>query len=141
MGPRRTATAARASGQDPESPRHAAASSSERAENPEDGHSRLVELETKVSSLESEITVLNSELDECRHVIQEMAGVFGNDSIADMRRDMEQMSIQIGLLQRAVGSTPMVAHDPGARLRIPEPKAYSGERDAKEVENFLFDME
>ncbi|KAL2223968.1 UNVERIFIED_CONTAM: hypothetical protein Sindi_3002000 [Sesamum indicum] len=80
MGPRRTATAARASGQDPESPRHAAASSSERAENPEDGHSRLVELETKVSSLESEITVLNSELDECRHVIQEMAGVFGNDS-------------------------------------------------------------
>ncbi|KAL2246590.1 UNVERIFIED_CONTAM: Transposon Tf2-12 polyprotein [Sesamum indicum] len=141
MGPRRTATAAKASGQDPESPRHAAASSSERAENPEDGHSRLVELETKVSSLESEITVLNSELDECRQVIQEMAGVFGNDSIADMRRDMEQMSIQIGLLQRAVGSTPMVAHDPGARLRIPEPKAYSGERDAKEVENFLFDME
>ncbi|KAL2253280.1 UNVERIFIED_CONTAM: hypothetical protein Sindi_0122700 [Sesamum indicum] len=141
MGPRCTATAAKASGQDPESPRHAAASSSERAENPEDGHSRLVELETKVSSLESEITVLNSELDECRQVIQEMAGVFGNDSIADMRRDMEQMSIQIGLLQRAVGSTPMVAHDPGARLRIPEPKAYSGERDAKEVENFLFDME
>ncbi|KAL2225571.1 UNVERIFIED_CONTAM: hypothetical protein Sindi_2934500, partial [Sesamum indicum] len=141
MGPRRTATAAKASGQDPESPRHAAASTSERAENPEDGHSRLVELETKVSSLESEIMVLNSELDECRHVIQEMAGVFRNDSIADMRRDMEQMSIQIGLLQRAVGSTPMVAHDPGARLRIPEPKAYSGERDAKEVENFLFDME
>ena len=98
-------------------------------------------MEEKVSSLEFEITVLNSELDECRHVIQEMAGVFGNDSIADMRRDMEQMSIQIGLLQRAVGSTPMVAHDPGARLRIPEPKAYSGERDAKEVENFLFDME
>ncbi|KAL2231132.1 UNVERIFIED_CONTAM: hypothetical protein Sindi_1707600 [Sesamum indicum] len=117
MGPRRTtATAAKASGQDPESPRHAA-SSDERAENPEDGHSRLAELEEK------------------------MAGVFGNDSIADMRRDMEQMSIQIGLLQRAVGSTPMVAHDPGARLRTPEPKAYSGERDAKEVENFLFDME
>ncbi|KAL2230474.1 UNVERIFIED_CONTAM: hypothetical protein Sindi_1641800 [Sesamum indicum] len=35
----------------------------------------------------------------------------------------------------------MVAHDPGARLRIPEPMAYSGEHDAKEVENFLFDME
>ncbi|KAL2245835.1 UNVERIFIED_CONTAM: hypothetical protein Sindi_2851700 [Sesamum indicum] len=116
MGPRRTtATAAKASGQDPESPRQAA-STSEKAENPEDGHSRLAELEEKVSSLEFEITVLNSELDECRHVIQEMAGVFGNDSIADMQRDMEQMSIQIRLLQRAVGSTHMVAHDPGARL-------------------------
>ncbi|KAL2252570.1 UNVERIFIED_CONTAM: hypothetical protein Sindi_0051700 [Sesamum indicum] len=118
MAPRRTtATAAKASGQDPESPRHAA-SSSERAENPDDGHSRLAELEEK-----------------------EMAGVFRNDSIADMQRDMEQMSIQTGLLQRAVGSTPMVAHDPGARFRIHEPKAYSSERDAKEVENFLFDME
>ncbi|KAL2224941.1 UNVERIFIED_CONTAM: hypothetical protein Sindi_3016400, partial [Sesamum indicum] len=64
---RTTATAAKASGQDSESPRHAAASTSERAENLEDGHSRLTELEEKVSSLKSEITVLNSELDECRH--------------------------------------------------------------------------
>ncbi|KAL2225103.1 UNVERIFIED_CONTAM: hypothetical protein Sindi_2979900, partial [Sesamum indicum] len=128
----RTATAARASGQDPESPRHAAASSSERAENPEDGHSRLVELETKVSSLESEITGLNSELDECRHVIQEMAGVFGNDSIADMRRDMEQMSIA----DWNCSSVQWVA-----RLWLLTTPAYSGERDAKEVENFLFDME
>ncbi|KAL0420399.1 UNVERIFIED_CONTAM: hypothetical protein Slati_3062800 [Sesamum latifolium] len=58
-----------------------------------------------------------------------------------MQRDMEQMSIQIGLLQCAVSNAPVVAHDAGARLRIPEPKAYSGARDAKEVENFLFDME
>ncbi|KAL0422585.1 UNVERIFIED_CONTAM: Transposon Tf2-11 polyprotein [Sesamum latifolium] len=54
---------------------------------------------------------------------------------------MEQMSIQIGLLQRAVSNGPAVAHDAGARLRIPEPKAYNGARDAKEVENFLFDIE
>ncbi|KAL0457789.1 UNVERIFIED_CONTAM: RNA-directed DNA polymerase [Sesamum latifolium] len=58
-----------------------------------------------------------------------------------MRREMEQMSIQIGLLQRAVSNGPAVAHDAGARLRIPEPKAYNGARDAKEVENFLFDIE
>ncbi|KAL0288488.1 UNVERIFIED_CONTAM: hypothetical protein Sangu_2656100 [Sesamum angustifolium] len=50
---------------------------------------------------------------------------------------MEQMSIQIGLLQRAVSNVPVVAPDAGARLRIPEPKAYSGARDAKEVENFF----
>ncbi|KAL2251720.1 UNVERIFIED_CONTAM: hypothetical protein Sindi_2294300 [Sesamum indicum] len=119
MGSRRVAVtqvnaaATRVSGQDAESPRHAA-SPSKGTENSEDGHSRLAELEEKVSSLESEITVLNSELDECR---------------------------QIGLLQRAVSSTPVVAHNPGARLRIPEPKAYSIARDVKEVENFFFDME
>ncbi|KAL2232454.1 UNVERIFIED_CONTAM: hypothetical protein Sindi_1425400 [Sesamum indicum] len=70
-----------------------------------------------------------------------MTDIFGGDGIADMRRDMEQMSIQIGLLQRAVSNAPIVAHDPGSRLRIPKPKAYSRARDAKEVENFLFDME
>ncbi|KAL0379220.1 UNVERIFIED_CONTAM: hypothetical protein Sradi_3227500 [Sesamum radiatum] len=58
-----------------------------------------------------------------------------------MRREMEQMSIQIKLLQRAVSNAPVVAHDVGARLWIPEPKAYGGARDVKEVENFLFDME
>ncbi|KAL0404245.1 UNVERIFIED_CONTAM: hypothetical protein Sradi_2065300 [Sesamum radiatum] len=80
-------------------------------------------------------------MEDCRHVIQELAGGFGGDGIADMRREMEQMSFQIGLLQRAVSNAPIVAHDVGARLRIPEPKAYGGARDAKEVENFLFNME
>ncbi|KAL0336106.1 UNVERIFIED_CONTAM: hypothetical protein Sradi_4822500 [Sesamum radiatum] len=149
MGPRRVAvtqanSTARMPGQDPESSRHAA-SPSERAANPEDENSRLTDLvmnlEEKVSSLETEITVLNSELEECRQVVQEMASAFGGGGIADMRREMEQMSIQISLLQRAVSNVPVVAHDAGARLWIPEPKAYGGACDAKEVENFLFDME
>ncbi|KAL2231121.1 UNVERIFIED_CONTAM: hypothetical protein Sindi_1706500 [Sesamum indicum] len=63
-----------------------------------------------------------------------MVGAFGGDGFADMRRDMEQMSIQLGLLQRAVSNTLVVAHDPGASLWIPEPEAYSGARDAKEAE-------
>ncbi|KAL0294274.1 UNVERIFIED_CONTAM: hypothetical protein Sangu_3222100 [Sesamum angustifolium] len=121
MGPRRVAatpanSAARMPGQDPESPRHAA-SPSERAAN------------------------RRTKTPDCRQVVQEMASAFGGSGIADIRREMEQMSIQIGLLQRAVSNVPAVAPDAGARLRIPEPKAYSGARDAKEVENFLFDME
>ncbi|KAL0305966.1 UNVERIFIED_CONTAM: hypothetical protein Sradi_6013900 [Sesamum radiatum] len=70
-----------------------------------------------------------------------MASAFGGGGIADMRREMEQMSIQIGLLQCAESNVPAVATDAVARLRIPESKAYSGARDANEVENFLFDME
>ncbi|KAL0381353.1 UNVERIFIED_CONTAM: hypothetical protein Sangu_0199600 [Sesamum angustifolium] len=122
MGPRRVAvtqanSAVRMSGQDAKGPRHAA-SPSERAANPEDENSRLIDLvtnlEEKVSSLETDIMVLNFELEEYR---------------------------QIGMLQHVVSNVPAVAHDAGARFRIPEPKAYSGARDAKEVENFLFDME
>ncbi|KAL0374991.1 UNVERIFIED_CONTAM: hypothetical protein Sradi_3414800 [Sesamum radiatum] len=130
--------------QDPESPRREA-SPSERATIPEDENSQLremvVKLEEKVSVLESEISMLSSEMEDIQHVIQELAGAFGGDGIADMRREMEQMSIQIGLLQRVVSKAPIVAQDVGARLRIPEPKAYGGAPDAKEVENFLFDME
>ncbi|KAL0394973.1 UNVERIFIED_CONTAM: RNA-directed DNA polymerase [Sesamum latifolium] len=37
-----------------------------------------------------------------RFVVQEIASAFGGGGIADMRRDMDQMSIQIGLLQHAV---------------------------------------
>ncbi|KAL0462760.1 UNVERIFIED_CONTAM: hypothetical protein Slati_0163600 [Sesamum latifolium] len=150
MGPRPGAVTQSSSsavnmvGQDPESPRRVALLSGQAAI-PEDETSRLAEtmmnLEEKVSCLEVEITGLNSELEDCRQVIQELASAFGGGGIADMRRDMEQMSIHIGLLQRAVSNAPVVAHNAGARLRIPEPKAYGGARDAKEVDNFLFDME
>ncbi|KAL0411991.1 UNVERIFIED_CONTAM: hypothetical protein Slati_3788800 [Sesamum latifolium] len=126
MGPRRGAvtrsssSAANMVGQEPESPKQAASPSGQAAI-PEEETSRWAEtvmnLEVKVFALEAEITGLSSELEDCRQVIQEWAGAFG------------------------VSNAPVVAHDVGARLRIPESKAYSGARDAKEVENFLFDME
>ncbi|KAL0434181.1 UNVERIFIED_CONTAM: hypothetical protein Slati_2752400 [Sesamum latifolium] len=141
---RSSSSAANMVAQNPESPRGAALPSGQAAI-PEDETSRLagtvMNLEEKISSLEAETTGLNSELEDCRQVIQELTSAFGGGGIADMRRDMEQMSIQIGLLQRAMSNAPVVAHDAGARLQIPEPKAYGGARDAKEVENFLFDME
>ncbi|KAL0317579.1 UNVERIFIED_CONTAM: hypothetical protein Sangu_2172200 [Sesamum angustifolium] len=93
-------------------------------------------LEEKISSLETEITVLNYEIDKCWQVVQEMASAFGGGGIADMRHYMEKMS-----LQRAVSNVPVVAHDLGARLWVPEPKAYGGARDAKEVENIILNME
>ncbi|KAL0303194.1 UNVERIFIED_CONTAM: hypothetical protein Sradi_6187500 [Sesamum radiatum] len=101
----------------------------------------VVKLEGKVSFLETEISMLSFEMEDCRHVIQELASAFGGDGIVDMRCEMEQMSIQIGLLQCAVSNASVVGHDVDARLRIPEPKAYGGARDVKEVENFPFDME
>ncbi|KAL0355148.1 UNVERIFIED_CONTAM: hypothetical protein Sradi_3961700 [Sesamum radiatum] len=148
MGPRRgvmtrsSSAAVNIGDQDPGSPRREALPS-ERATILEDENSQLREMVValEVSFLESEISMLSSEMEDCRHVIQESASAFGGDGIADMRREMEQMSIQIGLLQRAVSNAPVFAHDVGARLRIPELKAYGGARDAKEVENFLFDIE
>ncbi|KAL0430931.1 UNVERIFIED_CONTAM: hypothetical protein Sradi_0719100 [Sesamum radiatum] len=124
MGPRRgvmtrsTTVVMNIGDQEPESPRREA-SPSERATIPEDENSQLretvVALEGKVSFLESEISILSSEMED----------------YVDSDRTASTCGEQ----------RPVVAHDVGARLRIPEPKAYGGARDAKEVENFLFDME
>ncbi|KAL0281735.1 UNVERIFIED_CONTAM: hypothetical protein Sradi_7292400 [Sesamum radiatum] len=83
--------------QDPESPRREA-SPSERAMIPEDENSQLretvVALEGKVSFSESEISMLSFGMDDCRHVIQELAGAFGGDGIADMQRGDSRLSIR-----------------------------------------------
>ncbi|KAL0337394.1 UNVERIFIED_CONTAM: hypothetical protein Scaly_2014500 [Sesamum calycinum] len=53
--------------------------------------------EENVASLEQEIMVLNSKLEECRQVVQETTGVFRDSGIADMRHEIELISIQINV--------------------------------------------
>ncbi|KAK3030119.1 hypothetical protein RJ639_038868 [Escallonia herrerae] len=48
---------------------------------------------------------------------------------------------RVELLSRAVVNTPAGGAEHSSRPRVPEPKSYAGARDAKEVENFLFDIE
>ncbi|KAK3001517.1 hypothetical protein RJ639_020809 [Escallonia herrerae] len=45
------------------------------------------------------------------------------------------------IFSRAVVNTPTGGMKHSSRPRVPEPKSYGGARDAKELENFLFDME
>ncbi|KAL0386194.1 UNVERIFIED_CONTAM: hypothetical protein Sradi_3013700 [Sesamum radiatum] len=118
MGPRRGVVTRSSSsttnivGQDPESPRRAASPCGQAAI-PEDEVSRLA---GTVMNLEENVSSLEAEI---------------------TRLDFELEDCR----QRAVSNSPIVAHDAGARFRIPEPKAYGSARDMKEVEHFLFDME
>ncbi|KAG8379069.1 hypothetical protein BUALT_Bualt07G0049900 [Buddleja alternifolia] len=96
-------------------------------------------LEEKVEILETDVSDLQGQLAESRDVCRTLSKTLRANDMTAVRCQMEEMTIQIGLLQRAV-NTPVVV-DPAPRLRIPEPRAYEGARDAKEVENFLFDME
>ena len=41
----------------------------------------------------------------------------------------------------AMGRVSSSSVDKGKRAKVPEPKRFEGARDAKELENFLFDME
>lgn len=59
----------------------------------------------------------------------------------DMQCRMEEMIFQIKLLQRAISNDQTMAIRVRPRVKVPEPQSYNGIRDAKTVENFLFDME
>ena len=49
---------------------------------------------------------------------------------------------EIVLLKRAVvQGTPSTSDLPPAKVRVPEPKPFGGARNAKDLENFLWDME
>ena len=67
-----------------------------------------------------------------------MPGVIGA-----LRHENEEINTKLNLTIRAVGSQPVAAPTGMAYMRanVPKPRHYEGVRDAKKVENFLFDME
>ncbi|KAA0032569.1 uncharacterized protein E5676_scaffold284G00580 [Cucumis melo var. makuwa] len=54
---------------------------------------------------------------------------------------MAEMKVQVNLTMRAVGNQiSNQAYSVSSKFKIPEPKAFNGNRDAKELESFIFDM-
>ncbi|KAK2997462.1 hypothetical protein RJ639_025156 [Escallonia herrerae] len=54
---------------------------------------------------------------------------------------LDALEDRVELLSRAVVNTPAGGAEHASRPQVPEPKSYGGAHDAKEVENFLFDIE
>ncbi|KAK3017137.1 hypothetical protein RJ639_006139 [Escallonia herrerae] len=59
----------------------------------------------------------------------------------DWESKFQELQDRVELLSRAVVNTPAGGAEHSSRPRVPEPKSYGGARDAKELENFLFDIE
>ncbi|KAK3026584.1 hypothetical protein RJ639_041604 [Escallonia herrerae] len=59
----------------------------------------------------------------------------------DWESKFQELQDRVELLSRAVVNTPAGGAEHSSRPRVPEPKNYGGARDAKELENFLFDIE
>ncbi|KAK3039286.1 hypothetical protein RJ639_027990 [Escallonia herrerae] len=59
----------------------------------------------------------------------------------DWESKFQELQDRVELLSRAVVNTPAGGAEHSSRPRVPEPKSYGGARDAKELENFLFDVE
>ena len=53
---------------------------------------------------------------------------------------MEEVRVELGTLKRAISVGGPAPHE-ARRARVLDPKSFSGSRDAKEVDNFLWDLE
>jgi len=58
----------------------------------------------------------------------------------DVKAFAENMDADLMVLKRAIGGMPAGGEAP-SKLRVPEPKPFTSTRSAKELENFLWDME
>ncbi|XP_028062320.1 uncharacterized protein LOC114265704 [Camellia sinensis] len=90
-------------------------------------------LETSLDNLEQRV----HDLEQTHGLTQ---GQDWEDVVTELKLEIEDLSGRVGVLTRAFGN----AHCGGMefpRVRVPEPRAYSGARHAKELNNFLFDME
>ncbi|KAK3036586.1 hypothetical protein RJ639_031203 [Escallonia herrerae] len=72
--------------------------------------------------------------DRVEHHAQHVEGI-------DWESKFQELQDRMELLSRAVVNTPAGGAEHSSRPRVPEPKSYGGARDAKELENFLFDIE
>ncbi|KAL0396185.1 UNVERIFIED_CONTAM: hypothetical protein Scaly_0066900 [Sesamum calycinum] len=74
----------------------------------------------------------------------ERAGVcFRRDQLSDRRVDykLESLKADLRLVKLAVANSGTDGSAVAPKVRVPDPKPFGGERSAKELENFLWDME
>ena len=57
-----------------------------------------------------------------------------------LRKEAKVSRQEVEILKKAV-ATPTAAEPSVGRSKVPDPKAFTGARDAKELKNFLWDME
>lgn len=57
-----------------------------------------------------------------------------------VKGDIEDLEKEVRLLKRAANNTSR-AEDGPLKVKVPKPKAYNGTQNAKELENFMWDME
>ncbi|KAJ7943087.1 Retrotransposon protein, putative, Ty3-gypsy subclass [Quillaja saponaria] len=108
----------------------------ERNKNVQGTGDNAAELEERVSSIDQSQAQLEGAVHTMRGEILE--------DMAIMKDELGELNTKVNITMRAVGND---NHNPYAegvgqrRMKVPEPRAFGGARDAKELENFLFDME
>ena len=61
--------------------------------------------------------------------------------MAEYQDAVQSMGAEISILKKAVAQSPSTVLGPPQKVRVTKPKGFGGARNAKELENFLWDME
>ncbi|KAA0032968.1 uncharacterized protein E5676_scaffold482G00360 [Cucumis melo var. makuwa] len=85
------------------------------------------------------------ELDYFKKTMLKLFSNLSNDfraPIETIKAEIIEMKMQVNLTMQAMRKqTPNQAYSVSSKFKIPEPKAFNGNCDAKELENFIFYME
>ena len=63
------------------------------------------------------------------------------ERLAASAEKMQAMEDELSLFRRMLGRQLPADEGSTSKIRVPDPKTFGGDRDAKELENFVWDME
>ncbi|KAE8699135.1 Flowering locus K-like proteiny domain [Hibiscus syriacus] len=107
---------------------------------------RIESLEAEVAALkagmisEDRVRVIELAQAQLSEALNELKAEAQN-AISSVLESFDELKAQVNLIQLAVGNLGSGIVDKSQRVKVPGPQRFGGTRDAKELENFLFDME
>ncbi|KAE8689004.1 Detected protein of unknown function [Hibiscus syriacus] len=103
----------------------------------EDVQAALNGFDSKSSQQEDAV---ESQILALRQEVEELKDRGSGTEIEDLKKEIEQLKTEVALCKATVAGN-MMTSTPKGRAEVPKPEKFKGTRSAKDVENFMWDME
>lgn len=101
---------------------------------------RVARLESIIGPVDADgVESISTRMDDLHESVQRLETML-NEFSEEMRARLSLLEADMTLVKRTVAEIPGETVSNG-KMKVPEPKAFNGARSAKELENFLWDME
>ncbi|XP_057964296.1 uncharacterized protein LOC131155282 [Malania oleifera] len=101
-----------------------------------------IELEASLRELTDNLDFLTEDVKVSITVLKEDLKELGNvqSAVVQVQRDLQEITAKVNAMAQ-LARWPAAHPNESSRWKVPEPKSFGGTRDAKELDNFFFDME
>ena len=99
---------------------------------------------TTVEEHDEDINRLQREMESSKQLLDEKVEGWQaslEERLAVAAEKMQTLEEELALFRRVLGRLPSNDENPPSKIRVPDPKPFGGNRDAKELENFVWDVE